>query len=122
MQIIETKKYAQSSDLFTNQIAVDVYADGLDLDIGPIKVQVQYMIDVEYRRFGIKSIGVIPTGVIDVPLMTEAGQDFTVQVDCSQVKTEVNPGSGVWISGLTLWLVGQQVDYKRSNFDVVCGC
>lgn len=119
MRIIKTVKFAQN-DIFKNNISVDVYAEGLDLDYSTVETIVSYSIDIEWRNFGIKDISVIPVGNINLALRTEEGKDFEVIVDCSKIKTEKINGSGVWIDSLNLFLNGNLVDYNKSYFDIVC--
>lgn len=119
MRIIKTVKFAQSN-IFKNNIDVDVYSDDLALDSTTVKAIVSYSIDIEWRNFGIKDISVIPVGSITLSLTTEDGMDFDLLIDCSKIKTEKTAGTGAYISGLSLHLSGSTVDYNTSYFDVVC--
>jgi hypothetical protein len=114
----------QQNDLFRSTIPVTVYGGGENQLIEALNrtIDVQYSIDIEYRSFGIKDLNFSPVGIIELAVQNEESmQQFTLQIDCSQLQKETTPGNGVWADSLDIWLTPQmQVDYGHSSITFAC--
>jgi len=96
-------------------------------------VVVNFMLDMEFRSWGLKSIEVIPSGTVNIPLFVrdyatvdddnDTVREIVVSVDLSKCKVNYTAGDGygtVAVTGFDLHLTSEwKVDYRFSEVQVV---
>lgn len=127
MKNIFTIKTAQSDNLFHQQVNVEIYGHGHEyIEAISKKVNISYYIEVDYRSYGIKSIEVAGSGMVEIHAsieneVTSQIQQFVVIADCSKLKIDKTQGSGVYPISINIWLdQNRQVDYSNSNIEFIC--
>jgi hypothetical protein len=116
-------KKSQNSNLFSENVSVEVYDRNNQYEVMTQKVRVTYLIDVEFRNFGIKSIDIFPQGTVQIMISPiNSREEKTINVDLAQLKVDKVHGSGVFAESLELWLLPDgNVDYKNSVINFVAG-
>jgi len=125
---MRTIHIAQADNMFSNTFVPEVYniPDGWLIE-STSRCTVQYMIETEWRSWGLKDLTVTPTGTaqFEIEVLNEAQADTasaetrTITFEPNRIKVDAEPGNSVIMGGAEIWLDADfNVDYERSRLQL----
>jgi hypothetical protein len=119
----------QDSDSYVASVDVSVYGGDTakyDIELPRKKIDVPFRLDLDVRSWGIKNIGVLVDGMINVPIFlndietSRLLEERNVVVDLAKINKEEIKGNGaVTLGEMDLYLdQNLNVDYKSSSLEI----